>query len=63
MTVNGAAEPLVLGRDYIIKEESYVNHTKKGKAKVALRGIGNYGGEKTITYTIGAKKLLWWIGQ
>ena len=63
VTVSGAAEPLVLGRDYIIKEETYVNHTKKGKAKVTLRGIGNYGGEKTITYTIGAKKLLWWIGQ
>ncbi len=63
VTVNGAAEPLVLGRDYIIKEESYINHTKKGKAKVTLRGIGNYGGEKTITYTVGAKKLLWWIGQ
>lgn len=63
VTVSGAAEPLVLGQDYIIKEETYVNHIKKGKAKVTLRGIGNYGGEKTITYTIGAKKLLWWIGQ
>ena len=63
VTINGAAEPLVCGKDYIIKEESYVNHTKKGKAKVTLQGIGNYGGEKTITYTIGAKTILWWIGQ
>lgn len=63
VTVSGAAEPLVLGRDYIIKEETYINHTKKGKAKVTLRGIGNYGGEKTITYTIGAKTLFWWTGQ
>lgn len=63
VTVNGATEPLVLGRDYIIEQGTYVNHTKKGKAKVTLRGIGNYGGEKTITYTIGAKTLLWWIGQ
>ncbi len=62
VTVNGAKESLVLGRDYIIKTETYENHTKKGKAKVTLRGIGNYGGEKTITYTIGAKKLLWWMG-
>lgn len=61
VTVNGAAEPLVLGKDYVIEEETYVNHLGKGKAKVTLRGIGNYGGEKTITYTIGAKKLLWWI--
>lgn len=59
ITMSGVEEPLVLGEDYIIKEETYVNHTKKGKAKVTLQGIGNYGGEKTITYTIGAKQLLW----
>ena len=59
LTVKGVADPLVLGEDYVIKQETYANHTKKGKAKVTLRGIGNYGGEKTITYTIGAKKL-WW---
>lgn len=59
LTMSGVAEPLVHGEDYVIKQETYVNHTKKGKAKVTLRGIGNYGGEKTITYTIGAKKL-WW---
>ncbi|MDE6213992.1 MAG: hypothetical protein K2M70_11030, partial [Lachnospiraceae bacterium] len=59
LTVKGVEEPLVLGEDYIIKEETYINHTKKGKAKVTLQGIGNYGGEKTITYTIGAKTL-WW---
>lgn len=61
VTVSGAEEPLVLGKDYVIEEETYVNHTKKGKAKVTLRGIGNYGGEKIITYTIGAKTLLWWM--
>ena len=60
LTMSGVAEPLVLGEDYTIKEETYVNHIKKGKAKVTLKGIGNYGGEKTITYTIGAKKL-WWF--
>lgn len=63
VTLNGVEEPLVLGKDYIIREETYVNHIKKGNAKVTLQGIGNYGGEKTITYTIGAKKLLWWTGQ
>lgn len=63
VTAGGAEGPLVLGRDYVIKEGTYANHTKKGKAKVTLQGIGNYGGEKTITYTIGAKTLLWWIGQ
>lgn len=59
VTLSGAAGPLVLGVDYEIEEESYINHTKKGRAKVTLRGIGNYGGEKTVTYTIGAK-MLWW---
>lgn len=59
VTVNGAAKPLEYGTDYVIVQDSYVNHTKKGRAKVTLRGIGNYGGEKTITYTIGAKLLQW----
>ncbi len=59
VTVNGGEKPLVCGVDYVIEEDSYVNHTKKGRAKVTLRGIGDYGGEKTITYTIGAKRLLW----
>lgn len=58
VTVSGAA-PLEYGKDYEIVEESYRNHTTKGKAKVTLRGIGDYGGEKTITYTIGAK-IMWW---
>lgn len=61
VTMSGVEEPLALGRDYVIVEESYTNNTKKGTAKVTLRGIGNYGGEKTISYTIGAKKLLWWV--
>lgn len=59
LTMSGVADPLEYGKDYLIDEGSYVNHTKKGKAKVTLRGLGNYGGEKTITYTVGAKEL-WW---
>ncbi len=59
LTVSGAAQPLEYGKDYRIEEDSYVNHKTKGKAKVTLRGLGNYGGEKTITYSIGAKNL-WW---
>lgn len=61
VTLKGVEEPLVCGKDYVIREETYVNHSEKGKAKVTLRGIGNYGGEKTITYAIGAKTLLWWL--
>lgn len=59
VTLNGVEEPLVIGKDYEILKESYVNHIKKGKAKVTIRGLGNYGGEKIITYSIGAKSL-WW---
>lgn len=59
LTMSGAEGPLEYGRDYVIDETSYVNNATKGKAKVTLRGLENYGGEKTITYAIGAKKL-WW---
>lgn len=60
LTVSGVAEPLICGTDYEILESTYQNNIRKGTAKVTLRGIGNYGGEKTITYTIGAKTLWWW---
>ena len=39
---------------------SYENNINKGKAKVTIKGVGNYGGTKTITFTIKAKGLLWW---
>ncbi|MCR5589958.1 MAG: leucine-rich repeat domain-containing protein [Lachnospiraceae bacterium] len=41
-------------------ESSYTNNVNKGKATVLVRGTGNYGGTKTITFTIGAKGILWW---
>ena len=36
---------------------SYSNNVKKGTAKVTIRGIGNYGGEKTVTFKINSKKI------
>ncbi len=39
---------------------SYTNNVNKGKATVIVRGTDNYVGYKTITYTIGAKDILWW---
>ena len=30
---------------------------KKGTAKVTIRGIGNYGGEKTVTFKINSKSM------
>lgn len=58
LTVNG--EELQYGTDYVIDESTYTNHTNKGRASVMIKGIGNYGGEKKITYTIGSKTLVWW---
>lgn len=36
---------------------SYSNNATKGIAKVTIRGIGNYGGEKTVTFKINSKKV------
>lgn len=38
----------------------YSNNVKKGKASIAMRGMGNYGGTKTVNFTIKAKSVLWW---
>ncbi|MCR5671109.1 MAG: InlB B-repeat-containing protein [Butyrivibrio sp.] len=38
--------------DFEIVEGSYAGNDKKGKAKVTIRGIGDYGGSKTVTFTI-----------
>ena len=50
-------EALVLGKDFEIVEGSYKNNLKKGTASVTLRGIGEYGGTKTIKFKIEAKGL------
>ena len=60
ITISGNTEPLRYGIDYMIDENSYTKNVNKGKAAVTVRGIGNYGGEKKITYTITTKKLAWW---
>ena len=38
----------------------YQNNTKKGTAKVTLKGVGNYGGTKTVSFKINSKPFLWW---
>lgn len=42
---------------------SYSNNIKKGKASVTIKGKGNYGGTKTVKFTIKAKGFLWWWRQ
>lgn len=45
----------------IVLEGSYINNIRKGTAKVTLRGIGEYGGLKTVTFKIGAKSVNDWF--
>ena len=43
---------LILGQDYEIA--AYYNNVKKGTATVVFRGIGEYSGEKSVKFKIGA---------
>lgn len=36
---------------------SYENNINKGKAKITIKGIGNYGGSKTVNFTIADKSM------
>ena len=46
--------------EFEIDDTTYMNNLNKGKATVVVRGTGDWGGTKTITFTIGAKGFLWW---
>ena len=63
ISVKVAGQELTGGKDYIIISDSYKNNIRKGKATVQIQGIGeNYGGTKTVNYTIGRKFFLWrWL--
>ncbi len=50
---NGNA-PLIKGLDYIV---SYDKNVTAGTAKAKISGIGEYGGQKTISFTIQKKSL------
>jgi surface protein len=48
-----------------LRDEDYdivlcTDNVQKGKASITLKGMGNYGGTKTVKFTIGAKGFLWW---
>ena len=51
-------QTLAADTDYEIV--SYANNVNKGSASVALRGIGDCGGTKTVKFTIKGKGFLWW---
>ena len=56
-TENGSTE-----YHFEIVEGSYVNNVKKGTAKVTLRGTGEFGGEKVVTFKITQRNVEknWW---
>ena len=38
----------------------YDNNVSKGKAFITIKGIGDYGGVKTVKFTIKSKGFMWW---
>ncbi len=52
---------LTFGTDFEIVEGSYQNNAKVGTAKVTIRGIGEYGGTKTLSFKIKAKSMLYTV--
>ena len=49
-----------------IVEDSYQKNDKKGTAKVTIRGIGEFGGEKVVKFKIKERNIEdknnWWDG-
>lgn len=46
--------------DYDIIAYSYLNNINKGTAKVTIRGKGEYGGTKQISFRILSQNMRWW---
>lgn len=40
---------------------SYTNNINKGNAKITVKGVGNYGGSKTVNFTIANKSMYYMI--
>ncbi|MBR2669846.1 MAG: hypothetical protein IKE36_08660, partial [Solobacterium sp.] len=49
-------QDLQFDTDYIIT--GYTNNVKKGTATVTIKGIGNYGGTKTVKFKIGQRSVI-----
>ena len=62
ITVNLNKTDLVLGKDYVIV--SYSDNVKQSsKAKVFIKGIGNYSGNLSKAFTIKKRIFKWWWSQ
>lgn len=55
---------ITVGRDTLQEDDyeiiDYTNNIKKGTAKMIIKGVGDYGGTKTVTFKITARKIAWW---
>ena len=57
ITVKFGKTKLVAGTDYYIDVDSYTANTNKGTASVLIKGTGEYGGTKKITFKINPKSM------
>lgn len=56
VTPKGSSTPLEEGKDYVV---TYSNNINKGKATATVTGIGEYGGTKSVKFTIVAADMAW----
>ncbi len=49
--------------DFEVVDGSFKNNTKAGTASFTIRGVGNYGGTKKVTFKIKPKGFIWWWRQ
>lgn len=59
-TIKVGDTKLVEGKHYTIDQNSYKNNVNKGNATVVIKGMGNYGGTKTVTFKITSRTVAWW---
>lgn len=59
MTVK-VGKDILTSSDFEIVPGSYVNNVNKGTASFTIKGIGNYGGTKKVTFSIKSKVFKWW---
>ena len=56
-----------VGKEYLEEGDyeiiGYTNNIKKGTAKMTLKGVGDYGGTKTVTFKIVPRNVVWWTPE
>lgn len=58
LTVTMGRTVTLTGDDYQIV--GYTNNLKKGTAKVTIKGVGDYGGTKQVSFRIQSQSMRWW---